>query len=513
MINGENLRRDFLASLVVFLVALPLCIGIAGASGVPLERAATVGLVTGIVGGILVGLTGGAPLLVSGPAAGLAVILAGLIEKFGLPTVGVIIILAGLVQLVAGLLKLGQWFRAVSPAVIYAMLAGIGVVIFASQFHVMIDTPKADLEGLSNVEKIAMIPKTLIRPFQDIETFGPPAALAVTVLAILILWKPLTPKSWHLVPAALIAVLTASLAAYFANMPVDRVKLEGGFFASIEVVTFDTARAVADWAAVLIAVGSVAFIASAETLLSVAAVDKMHLGRRANYDRELAAQGVGNAVSGFLGGLPMTGVIVRSATNVEAGARTQASAVMHGVWLLLTVSLLPFVLEQIPLSALGALLVYTGYKLVNRDAMKKLYRTGTGEIVIYGTTLALIVGVDLLVGVVTGIALSALRLMITLSRLRAVVEDQPERGEATLHLSGAATFVGLPKLAEALEKVPAGRAVTVEAGELAYIDHACLDLLGQWESQRKAAGGTLRIDWDGLHGRYREPQIVPEGNR
>jgi MFS superfamily sulfate permease-like transporter len=200
----------------------------------------------------------------------------------------------------------------------------------------------------------------------------------------------------------------------------------------------------------------------------------------------------------------MTGVIVRSAANVEAGAKTRWSAVFHGMWLLLFVMLLPGALKLIPTACLAGILVYTGYKLVDVHEAKKLYRTSRGEFFVYLATLITIVATDLLTGVVTGIVLSALRLLHAFSQLRIHVEEQPEHRQTVMYLEGAATFIRLPHLATALEQVKSDTHLEVHLEKLTFIDHACFELIMNWEKQHQAAGGTLAIDWGVLKARFKQ---------
>lgn len=229
----------------------------------------------------------------------------------------------------------------------------------------------------------------------------------------------------------------------------------------------------------------------------------MQSDTRTNYNRELTAQGVGNMICGLLGALPMTGVIVRSSANVDAGAKTRLSTILHGMWLLVFVALMSFVLRMIPTAALAAMLVYIGYKLVNFQSIKDLRKYGWGEVAIYFVTVGTIVGTDLLTGVLTGVALSALKLLYTFSHLVVRLNVEPGARRAVLNLEGAATFIRLPVLAEALEKVPGSAELHVDFEHLDYIDHACLDLLINWEKQHEATGGTLVLDWDTLHASFR----------
>lgn len=494
--DGRPWRKDLLASVVVFLVALPLCMGIAIASGAP----PAAGLVTGIIGGLVVGFVAGAPLQVSGPAAGLSVIVWDLIQSHGFGALGWVVLVAGAIQLIAGLAGLGQWFRAVSPAVIHGMLAGIGVLIFASQFHVMVDDAPRD-SGLANLVAIpeavwkGMLPADGSVHFQA-------AMIGLLTLVVMAGWRPLVPQRLRVIPAPLAAVLVATLAAGAFGLGVSRVDIPANLLDALVLPRLAELGALG-WS-VLGAGAALAFVASAETLLCATAVDKLHDGPRTRYDRELSAQGLGNLLCGLVGALPMTGVIVRSSANVEAGGRTRASAILHGAWLLLFCAGFPFVLTQIPTAVLAAVLVYTGYRLVNVAAIRELARFGRTEVGIYAATLLGIVAVDLLTGVVVGIVLSLANVLYSVSHLDVEVRQSPDGSRTELHLRGAATVVRLPRLADALERVPASAELHVHFDDLDYIDHACIDLLMNWEKQHDSTGGRLLIDWHDLQARFRE---------
>jgi MFS superfamily sulfate permease-like transporter len=245
-----------------------------------------------------------------------------------------------------------------------------------------------------------------------------------------------------------------------------------------------------------------ALIASAETLLCAVAVDGKHTGPRTNFDRELVAQGIGNSICGALGALPMTGVIVRSAANVEAGAKTRRSAILHGLWLLLFVSLLPGLLSRIPAAALAAVLVYTGWKLLNLPGLWALWKESKSEALIFLATAGTVVGVDLLAGVALGIALSAAKLLVRFSHLRIERADDADNQRVHLRLEGAATFLRLPVLARALEAVPRGLELHIHLAGLQFVDHAILHLLVTFQKQYEATGGKLFVDWGELHARF-----------
>lgn len=617
-------RHDLLASFVVFLVALPLCMGIAIASGVPVAA----GLITGIVGGLVVGWIAGCPLQVSGPAAGLTVIVYEAVQTYGLQALGVIVLLAGLFQIAAGMLRLGQWFRAVSPAVIKGMLAGIGFLIMASQFHVMIDDkPKGS--GAENLVSIpAAVTKTLASPeISDratrktrsyaLHTIGelhrqqqqlherlrdigdrtnsfvsalspdklealktqqdelsralaeaitalrnnalPPedsesndvilaaattalnqseaaglaletksvkdaidsqqdavmsletllerlknhqlaAYIGIVTILLIVFWQSFVPQKLRVVPAPLVAIGLAAIVAAIVKLPVFYVEAPANLWDDIRFPAWHTLTS--SWADLLPVSLLMALVASAETLLCATAVDQIQQGPRTNYDRELLAQGIGNSICGLLGALPMTGVIVRSSANVQAGAQSRLSTVLHGAWLLLFVAALTFVLHSIPTASLAAMLVYTGYKLVDIKSLRELQRYGWGEVAIYAATVATIVFADLLTGVLVGIGLSAGKLLYTFSHLDTGLDIERSNNSAVLKLRGSATFVRLPALAVELERVPKRAELHVDFQHLDYIDHACLDLLMNWAKQHESTGGRLVIDWTSLHARF-----------
>ncbi len=465
-----NLKHDLPASLVVFLVAVPLSLGIAFASGAPIAA----GLIAAVVGGILAGLLGGAPLLVSGPAAGLTVIVAETVERFGWTTTCAITVLAGGVQLLLGASRVARAALAISPAIVHGMLAGIGVTIVLAQVHVILggDT------RTSPVANLVELPARLA----DLDHAA--TAVGLLTLAVLLLWSRL-PARVRAIPGPLAAVLCATVLTVVTGMTLDRVDVPGTLLHLELVPTFPDG----DWAAFVLAVVTIALVAGVESLLSAVAVDKLHNGPRANLDRELMGQGAANMVSGALGGLPVTGVIVRSSTNVASGARTRASAVLHGVWIFLFVVFLAGLLREIPLAALAGLLVYIGVKLVDHGRIREVRRHG--DLLVYLATLLGVVGIDLMYGVLLGMGVAAL---LTLRRLLwSGIRAERDGDGWRIVVEGALSALSIPRLSSVLGTIPAGAAVTLEL-VVDYLDHAAFETLSSWQQAHERGGGAVVVE-------------------
>ncbi|WP_328306663.1 bifunctional SulP family inorganic anion transporter/carbonic anhydrase [Actinomycetospora sp. NBC_00405] len=484
----EKLRADLPASLVVFLVAVPLSLGIAVASDAPL----TAGLIAAAVGGLVAGALGGSPLQVSGPAAGLTVVVADLVGRFGWGVTCAITVAAGLLQVLFGLTRTGRAALAISPAVVHGMLAGIGVTIVLGQLHVVLGGEQQD-DAIANVLEL---------PGQLISLHGPATALGLAVIAILLIW-PRLPRSlpgWvRGIPAPLLAVVLVTAVAGLFAMPVERVEIGGSLLEAITPPVLPEGQ----WGAFAVGVLTIAIIASVESLLSAVAVDRMHAGAKSDLDRELIGQGAGNTLSGLLGGLPITGVIVRSSTNVAAGAKSRASAILHGVWIVVfSVALLGLV-QQIPMAVLAGLLVVIGARLVKLAHMRELHRHG--ELPVYVVTVLGVVVTDLLTGVIAGLALALLlvlrRVVWASIEVQEPAADDRVDGERPWHVvvEGALCFPSIPRLARRLGQVPAGAPVVVDL-VTDYLDHAAYDHLSEWIERHERGGGHVRVDEVGSMG-------------
>lgn len=477
-----SFRADFTASLVVFLVAVPLCVGVAVASGVPAE----LGLVTGVVGGLLTGLLPGSSLQVSGPAAGLTVLVFEAVKEYGLGALGALVLAAGVLQLAMGALKLGRWFRAISVAVVQGMLAGIGLVLIAGQLYALTDA-KAPGSGLANIGGLPDLVTSTVRSGSALAAL----AIGAGTIAVLVLW-PRWRSAARVLPAPLAAVALATTAVWALDMPVARVEVSG-LLDAIQPPGLDDLGQLGS-IGVLGTVLAFALIASAESLFSAAAVDRLHDGPRTDYDKELMAQGAGNAVCGVLGALPMTAVIVRSAANVQAGAKTKASRVMHGFWLLVFAAAFPAALGVVPVAALAGVLVHAGCKLIPLRDLRPLWREHRGEAVVLLVTAIAIVTVSMFEGVLIGLLMAVAKTAWETSHIHLDIQVPEDTAEPVqVRAIGNATFLRLPKLLDQLETLPADRDVELDLSGLRHLDHACGAALTNWAEQHRRSTREVEL--------------------
>ncbi|ONI89524.1 carbonic anhydrase [Saccharothrix sp. ALI-22-I] len=459
------LRHDLPASVVVFLIAVPLSLGIAAATGAPLIA----GLIAAVVGGVVAGALGGAPLQVSGPAAGMVMITAAMIAEYGWAATAAITLAAGAVQIVFGLSRLGRVALSLSPAVVHGMLAGIGLSIAVGQLAVVLGGTAAT----SVFDNLAKLFTTDVRW----------SALLVGALtvAVLVGW-PRVPRA-AVVPAPLVAVLIATVAT--SGLDVARVDLPDDPLGQVVLPQMPSGS----FGGIVFAVLTVAVVASVESLLSAVAVDKLHDGPRADLDRELIAQGAANAVAGALGGLPVTGVIARSSANVAAGARTRASTVLHGLWIAVFVLALGSVLELIPLAVLAGVLLVIGVRLVSVPRMRALWRHG--EFSAYAVTVVGVVTLGLVEGVLLGVAAAALRSLHRLTRSSVRIEEEPDGWRVVIR--GSLVFLGAGRLVRGLRAIPLGQRVVLEL-HIDFLDHGAYEAIDDWRVGYERLGGHVEVD-------------------
>lgn len=466
----EIAQYDLPASLVVFLVALPLSLGIAIASDAPVLA----GLIAAIVGGIVGGWIGGSPLQVSGPAAGLTVIVADVVHQFGWGITCFITVVAGILQVVLGFSRIARAALAISPVVVHAMLAGIGITIALQQAHVL----------LGGKSKSTAWHNLIGLPGQIVGAHRPGVILGVLVIVIMVAWRWVPAKARR-VPGPLIAIVAVTVLSVVFGFHVRRIDLEGSPLDALRLPDLPHGN----WGAFTVGVITVALIASVESLLSAVSVDRMHNGPRTDFNRELVGQGAANIISGTVGGLPVTGVIVRSSTNVNAGAKSRASSIMHGVWILLFTIPFAGLVEQIPTAALAGLLIVIGVQLLKPAHIETAMKHG--DLAVYVVTAVSVIFLNLLHGVLIGLALA---IALTGWRvIRAKIEAEAVGDEWRVTIEGAAcTFLALPRLTRMLASVPRGATVTV-AITVHYLDHAAHQTITDWQRQHEATGGTVDI--------------------
>lgn len=460
---------DLPASLVVFLVALPLSLGIAIASDAPVLS----GLIAAIVGGIVAGCLGGSPLQVSGPAAGLTVIVADLVSQFGWGITCLITVIAGALQVVLGISRIARAALAISPVVVHAMLAGIGITIALQQAHVLLGG-ESQSSAWTNVVGL---------PAQIAGAHRPGLALGLLVIAILIAWR-WAPARLAKIPGPLVAIVVVTVLSVALPFNVSRIRLEGSVVDALQLPELPYGN----WGAVVIAVITVTLITSVQSLLTAVAIDRMHNGPRTDFNRELIGQGAANMASGAIGGLPIAGVIVRSAANVSAGAKTRASTIMHGFWILAFAVPFAGLVEQIPTAALAGLLIVIGIELLKPAHIETALRNG--DLAVYLVTIVSVVFLNLLHGVMIGLAVAV---VVTGWRVvRAKVEAKPVGDEWHVVIEGACTFLALPRLTGVLATIPERTRVTVHL-VANYLDHAAHQAIGDWQRRHCATGGEVTV--------------------
>jgi MFS superfamily sulfate permease-like transporter len=496
----RSFPSDLGSSVVVFLVALPLCLGIALGSNAPLFS----GIISGIVGGIIIGALSGSQLSVSGPAAGLTAIVAGAIVM--LPSFEVFllaVVLCGVFQLVLGFGKAGIIGDYIPKSVIKGMLAAIGIILILKQIPHLIGYDN-NFEGDQSF--LQQDGKNTFSGIRDALGAVTPVALLIGMvcLAFHFFWSSLVERKggWiRLVPAPLLVVLLGVGINEF-------VKWQGWDFALRQehLVTIPAASSAAeffsfftfpDWGSIFnkqiwITGVTLALVASLETLLGIEAVDNLDPQKRITpTNRELKAQGVGNIVSGLIGGLPLTSVIVRSSANVNAGAKTKMSSIYHGFFILLSVALIPTVLGVIPLAALAAILIYTGYKLANPSLFKAFYHKGWDQFLPFVATIVIILFTDLLVGVLAGLAIGLF--FSARSNFRTAVFIVNDNNNYLIRLRKDVSILNKRGIKSKLDAVPENSSVLIDATRADFIDRDIVEMIDAFT--REAHKKNVRVEF------------------
>ncbi len=504
----SNIKGDFSAGLVVFLIAIPLCLGIALASGAPLFA----GLIAGILGGIVVGSFSGSHLSVSGPAAGLITIVAAAILKLGTwETFLLAVFLAGAFQLMLGFVKAGVIANYFPSNVITGMLTAIGISIIITQIPHAVGHDEQAEGQLAFIqvsgENIISSALSSIRHIQ----LGA-AIITAASIAILLYWSKI-PKVGS-IPAALVAVLSgvginqlfiatgSGLAleqSHLVTLPVaDSVN---GFFSQFSMPDFSQLMNSQVW----IVAATIAIVASIETLLNLEATDKLDpLKRYSDPNRELRAQGIANMASGLIGGLPITSVIVRSSANINAGGRTKVATIAHGTLLLVCAALIPMLLNMIPLSTLAGVLLVTGYKLCKPAVFKQMFAKGKYQWIPFVVTVLMIVFTNLLVGVAVGLCVSILFLLWGNMKTPYLFSKEHYRtGDMfVLELSQEVSFLNKANILLTLDKMPDNSTVIIDAAKTTYIDQDVLDIIREF-TQIKAPQKQIKVVLRGFKEAYK----------
>lgn len=503
----NNLKYDVPAGIVVFLVALPLCLGIALASGAPMFS----GIISGIIGGIVVGMLSGSHTSVSGPAAGLAAVVLASITKLGAFDILLVsILIAGVLQLAMGLLRAGFIANYIPSNVIKGLLAAIGILLILKQIPHAIGYDSNFVEDTNFVQANGENTfSAILNAFNAIT----PGALVITLLSMLILinWDKTPLKKIKLLPAPLFVVVLGVLLNLAFNRFFPALQIQPEHLVDIPAVDTNNLGAYlhfpdlahfANYDVWVVGV-TIAIVASLETLLNIEAVDKLDPHKRETPpNRELVAQGVGNICAGFLGGLPLTSVIVRSSVNIQNDNRTKASAVLHGVLLLASVVLLAPALNLIPLSALAAILIVTGYKLAKVALFRDMYNKGWSQFIPFAITILAIVFTDLLSGVLIGLAASLFFLMRSNYRTPFSMEQyRLHIGDVIkMELPNQVSFLNKATIKTALWDIPANSKVLIDASNADYIDEDVLETLQDYRVA--AAERNVRLNVVGLREKY-----------
>lgn len=507
-LSFSSLKQDIPASIVVFLVALPLCLGIALASGAPLLS----GIVAGIIGGIVVGAMSGSQSSVSGPAAGLAsVVLSSILKLGSFETFLLAVVIAGVLQTIIGLLKGGFIANYIPSNIIKGLLAAIGIILILKQIPHAVGYD-ADAEGeFSFLQSDGH--NSISELYHMLRIFKPGAIIISLIsLPVLIFWDKTPLKKISFFPASLFVVAFGIAANFMYQQFAPSLYIESSHLVSIPKVDFNHLGSLFVFPnfkeilnpAVWLVAFTIAIIASLETLLNLEAVDNIDtLKRQSPPNRELLAQGIGNIISGSIGGLPITSVIVRSSVNISAGAKTKMSAILHGFFLLISVLALSQFLNQIPLASLACILLVTGYKLAKVGLFKQMYKKGWNQFIPFIVTIGMIVFTDLLIGIVTGLFVGLIFILRSNFKNPFTMEEEKVHSSETirLELADQVTFLNKATIKDTLWNVPDKSKVIIDATYSDFIEDDILELLKSYRDTYAPSHG-IQVNIIGLREKY-----------
>ena len=497
----SSLRYDIPASIVIFLLALPLCLGIALASGAPLAA----GLIAGIIGGLVVTSLSGSSLGVSGPSAGLAVIVFAAVQELGFDAVLLAVVLAGVIQFVIGKLGAGVIGYYFPSAVIAGMLSGIGIIIFLKQIPHAMGYDK-DYEG--DISFFQDDDYTTLSELGHMLDFIAPGAVVISLvcLGILLLWETEWIKQYRFrqwIHGAMVAVIVGVLLNQLFLLLYPEWALNGNHLVRLPVAeklkdildlfTFPDFSQISNPAIYPVAL-TIAIIASLETLLCVEAIDKLDPYKRVtSNNRELRAQGIGNICSGLIGGLPMTQLIVRSSANIQSGGRTKMAALIQGIFLLFVVLLIPSVANMIPLASLAAILLLVGYKLAKLELFKSMYQVGLYHFIPFVATIIGLIFSDMLTGISIGMAFALFFILLENLKVGFHLHEQHKLNKIIITLSENVSFLNKAKILQVLNDVPKKSAIVIDATYAKYIDYDVFEVIQNFEIEAKRKNIDLVI--------------------
>ena len=487
----QNFKTDIVSGFVIFLIALPLCLGIALASGAP----PIAGVITGIIGGVVGSLVSGSYVTINGPAAGLIVIVLGAIEAFGGGIAGfrlalAVGVVAGLAQVVLGLARAGKYTAFFPLSVVHGMLAGIGIIIMTGQIHVALGVENPREQGL---RIFAVIPESLANLVPSVAIIGLASVL------VMVFWPTITNAFLKVVPAPLVAVLVGvALSLLFGVRGEFLVDLPDSIIAGLTTPDFSQVLSGTFVQYVVLFV----FVASLESLLTAEAIDKLDpYKRRSNMNRELVGKGAANVLSSFVGGLPMIAEVVRSSANVFNGARTRWSNFFHGAFLLAFVALVPWLLQRIPLASLAGILLVVGFKLAHPKEFLGALKIGPVELALMAVTAAVVVLEDLLIGVGAGIVVGLIVAVVRGTSLGNLFRPQmrvDDGGETvTVGFRRALGFNNFVGVRTTLDALPPGRHVILDFSEVTFVDHTVVERLHDFEDEYGRTGGSVERRGEG----------------
>ncbi|RYD57692.1 MAG: SulP family inorganic anion transporter [Sphingobacteriales bacterium] len=513
--KSSYLKKDALAGVIVFLIALPLCLGIAQASGAPLFS----GVVAGIIGGIVIGALSGSQLSVVGPAAGLTAIVITAISDLGAFDIFLCaVVAAGFFQMILGFLKAGSIANYFPSSVIEGMLAGIGLTIIIKQIPEALGYERPNTENMADADD-GFTFDFITQTFDHIEPGA--AVIALVSLAILILWTTKPFRKIPLIPAGLVVVIVGTLINQLFKMQGNTMMLDQHHLVNLPIANsvpeFIGQFSMPNWQGFMNPkvwqTGLViAVVASIETLLCIEATDKLDpLKRYTPTNRELKAQGIGNMISGLVGGLPVTSVIVRSSANINAGARTKRSTIIHGSLLLICAAAIPTVLNLIPKASLAAILIFTGYRLCRPAVFAHMWKGGVTQFIPFVATAVAVVSLDLLKGVGIGLLISIFYILRQNMRIPYYYQRNTfSNGELVkLTLAQEVSFLNKASIKDTLDHLTPNTTVVIDASQTEYIDFDVLDLIRDFYDNQ-APEKHIKMSLVGFKETYQIPEAMAE---